>query len=242
LIETLVTNGSTDVGKVTLPFQIVDGVFKAQATPVPVAKGTITGNGRYTLADHRLNAQLDLSFAPGEFAQEGGEPGAKLTFDGPIEAPKLQIDPTDSVNFLSVRLYERERRRVEQGQANIMEKQRLRREAALFKFRAAERDAQAREKAAAEARAKAEADAAAAAKASEEKARQQSEPDAKPKAAVDPDAAAKARAQAFAEAEARARAEAATAADKALKKDADVVPPGSQKVIRKPLPPAGSVP
>ncbi|MCA0256739.1 MAG: AsmA family protein [Proteobacteria bacterium] len=247
LIETLVANGSTQVGKVTLPFQIVDGVFKVQGTPVPVAKGTITGSGRYALADHRLNAQLDLSFAPGEFAQEGGDPGAKLAFDGPVEAPKLQVDPTDSVNFLSVRLYERERRRVEQGQANIMEKQRLRREAALFKFRAAERDAQAREKAEAEARAKAEADAAAAAaaaaaKAAEDKARQQSEPDAKPKAAVDPDAAAKARAQAFAEAEAKARADAAAAADKALKKDADGVPQGSQKVIRKPLPPAGSVP
>ena len=108
----------------------------------------------------------------------------------------MTLDATDLSNFLSLRAFERERRRVETLQANVLEKQRLRREVALYRANAAEREAArlraieeerrrqlaveaaARQKAEAEARALAEKKAAAeaaAAKAAEEAARKAEE-------------------------------------------------------------------
>ena len=65
--------------------------------------------------------------------------------------PIKRIDVTAIGNFLSQRAFEQERRRVETLQASVLEKQRLRREVALYNFQTAERQL-AREKAAAEAR------------------------------------------------------------------------------------------
>ena len=54
----------------------------------------------------------------------------------------MTVDVTELSNFLSLRAFERERRRVETLQANVLEKQRLRREVALYRARAAEREQQ----------------------------------------------------------------------------------------------------
>lgn len=233
LLETLVANGQTEAGTISLPFQIVEGVFKAQGTQIKVAHGTILPSGRYMLDGQSLNAVLDLGFESGTFAQDGAIAGARLSFDGPVSGPRLRLDPSDTVNFISMRLYERERRRVEQAQANVMEKQRLRREAALYRFRDDARQAAEREKAAALEREKAEALARAEAEAA---AKAKAEAAAKTRA----EAEAKARARAFSDAEARARAEAGAAAG--VPGPTEGEPPSGQTITRQPLPPLGSVP
>lgn len=66
------------------------------------------------------------------------------------------MDVTDVTSFLSVRAFERERRRVERLQANVLEKQRLRREVALYKYVAGVREAQRQRDAAVEQQRRAE--------------------------------------------------------------------------------------
>lgn len=157
VLEALVTNGRTDLDAVELPFQIADGQARVQSVVVATPKGRIAASGRLNLSTGLVNATLELGFNAGDLAEEGAAPGARLNFDGPISAPAASIDAADSANFLAVRAYERERRRVERTQASVMEKQRLRREAALYRYREEERVAEKRRVEAA-ARAKAEAE------------------------------------------------------------------------------------
>ena len=76
-------------------------------------------------------------------------------YSGDLEDPSVEFDVAPLTNFLSLRAFERERRRVEMLQASVLEKQRLRREVALYRFLEAERQA-ARERAEAEERARRE--------------------------------------------------------------------------------------
>ncbi len=72
-----------------------------------------------------------------------------MLYQGDITSPQRSFDIVELTNFLSLRAFERERRRVETLQANVLEKQRLRREVALYRFEERQRQV-AREKAQAE--------------------------------------------------------------------------------------------
>ncbi|MCX8996431.1 AsmA family protein [Rhizobiaceae bacterium BDR2-2] len=176
VLETLVKNGRTDLGSGEVPFQITEGEFRVQSVVMNAAHGRIAANGRLKVAGEVLNGTLELAFDPGDFAEAGAVPGARLHFDGPVRAPSMSMDVSDAANFLSLRAYERERRRVERMQANVMEKQRLRREVALYRFREEVRQTEAKARAEAEARARAEAEARARAEAEARKAAEESRP------------------------------------------------------------------
>ena len=75
----------------------------------------------------------------GDEAEEGASAGFVLGFNGPFDAPVRSLDLTEMNNFLALRAVERERARVERLQADILEKQRLRREASLYRYRAEQR-------------------------------------------------------------------------------------------------------
>jgi ribosomal protein S17E len=100
-----------------------------------------------------VDGNVTVAFNPGQEAQAGGEPSVGLVYSGPVATPSVGTDVAAMSGYLSLRAFEKERRRVETLQANILEKQRLRREAALYVTRAAERQA-AREKAEAEEKAR----------------------------------------------------------------------------------------
>jgi membrane protein involved in colicin uptake len=107
------------------------------------------------------------------------------------------MDVTDITSYLSLRAFERERRRVERLQANVLEKQRLRREVALYRFNDAQRVA------AAEIERQRQAE--------EQRLRALAQDAAQRKAEAEAKAAAEAAARAKAEAEARAASEAEAA-------------------------------
>ncbi|MDP3523697.1 MAG: hypothetical protein Q8S27_03905, partial [Hoeflea sp.] len=69
---------------------------------------------------------------------------------GLLADPAVSVDAGQLTNYLSMRAFERERRKVELLQAGVVEKQRLRREVALLKENAAIREAEARARAEAE--------------------------------------------------------------------------------------------
>ncbi len=153
LVARLIHQGTASLGDVTVPVTITSGEARAQLVTVMVGKTKIAGEGRFDVVGNQMSAELALTYDAGEEALAGGDPTVRLRFDGPLDQPSRQIDIGPVANFLSQRAYEQERRRVEALQASVLEKQRLRREVALYNFQAAERQA-ARAKAEAEERAR----------------------------------------------------------------------------------------
>lgn len=163
LVEGLVGTGAMALGNVAIPFNISDGEIRLQNVTAANPQAHLSGEARLHIADETMDARLSVGFAPGEEAMAGADPALRLSYAGALSAPKRSLDVADMTNFLSLRAFERERRRVETLQASVLEKQRLRREVSLYKSLAIERQSAADEKARQEeaARLKAIADAAA---------------------------------------------------------------------------------
>ncbi|WEX86283.1 AsmA family protein [Sinorhizobium garamanticum] len=138
--EKVLFTGQSVVGAIKVPFSVAGGTVRAQNVTAGDGNAAFTGEAAFNLADQRMNGVIDLTFRPGEEALAGAEPRVRLGFGGLLDAPGVSVDVTDLSNFLSLRAFERERRRVETLQSNVLEKQRLRREVALYKARAAERE------------------------------------------------------------------------------------------------------
>lgn len=139
LAERLLGGASSAFANVEVPFNITDGVLRVTALSLANEAVKLDGTAKVDLAARQLEADLRLAFAPGDNALSGAEPGLRLLFSGDVASPERRIDVGDLTNFLSQRAFERERRRVETLQSNVLEKQRLRREAALYRYRAEER-------------------------------------------------------------------------------------------------------
>ncbi len=140
ITERLLRSGATDLGDVALPFALSDGTVRIQAATQRTAAAELDGNLRLDLRSGMLEAEVGIALDAGDGAIEGAEPNFRLLLDGPVLAPERSLDVTELTNFASLRAFEIERRRVEALQASVLEKQRLRREAALARSRAAERE------------------------------------------------------------------------------------------------------
>nr|WP_310416177.1 AsmA family protein [Mycoplana sp. BE70] len=133
--------GETRLDGVTIPFTIASGKLRAETVTGEDGAAEFAGGAELDLPGRMLSGQIAMRLKAGEEAVTGGEPEIVLAFDGPIAAPTMRIDAQPLSNYLSLRKFERERRRVEMLQAAVLEKQRLRREAALYRSRAQERAA-----------------------------------------------------------------------------------------------------
>ena len=155
IAEALLYAGPTRIGAVTLPFTMSSGQLRFQSIAAQAGPAALSGEARFNLPDQTLDGKLVVTYALGENAIAGGEASVGLQFSGPWDAPTRELEVGGLTNYLSLRAFERERRRVETLQASVLEKQRLRREVSLYQSLEVERKAQ-REKAEAEARARAE--------------------------------------------------------------------------------------
>jgi uncharacterized protein involved in outer membrane biogenesis len=151
IVAGLLHQGGAAVGNVTIPVTITSGEARAQNIAAAVGTAKLSGEGRFDLLDDSLSANLAVTYDAGEEALAGGDPTIRLDYSGDLGAPTERIDIAAMTNFLSQRAFEQQRRRVETLQASVLEKQRLRREVALYNFQAIERQA-ARDRAAAEER------------------------------------------------------------------------------------------
>ncbi|MNX74981.1 hypothetical protein D3C86_1064390 [compost metagenome] len=173
LVDQSLWQGEIGLGDVALPFSLNGGALHFQNLRAGIDPVTLTADATVDLAASTVNGDLDLLFNPGTETVAGAEPSVRLNYNGPLAAPALTTDVSALSNYLSLRAFEKERRRVEAMQASVLEKQRLRREVALYRSQAAERQA---EKERAEAEAKAMADEEARLKAAaEERLRQEKE-------------------------------------------------------------------
>ncbi|WP_377296197.1 AsmA family protein [Rhizobium sp. SGZ-381] len=153
LVRRRIHAGRAEIGAVEVPFTITGGEWRAQNITARAGSASLAGELRMDLADGGLAGELGLTFDPGDEALAGAEPALTLRYDGDVRAPQETIEVEAMTNFLSMRAFERERRRVETLQASVLEKQRLRREVVLYTAREEDRRL-AREKAAAEERAR----------------------------------------------------------------------------------------
>ena len=155
LVDQSLWQGEIPLGNVALPFTLNGGALHFQNLRAGIDPVTLTGEATVDIAASTVNGDLDLIFNPGTEAVAGAEPSLRLNYNGPLAAPALTTDVSALGNYLSLRAFEKERRRVEAMQASVLEKQRLRRETALYRSQAAERQAE-KERVEAEAKAKAE--------------------------------------------------------------------------------------
>ncbi|MGV1785537.1 MULTISPECIES: AsmA family protein [Agrobacterium] len=173
LVDQSLWQGEIPLGNVALPFTLNGGALHFQNLRAGIDPVTLTGDATVDIAASTVNGDLDLIFNPGTEVVAGAEPSLRLNYNGPLAAPALTTDVSALGNYLSLRAFEKERRRVEAMQASVLEKQRLRRETALYRSQAAERQAE-KERVEAEAKAKAEEEARLKA-AAEERLRQEKE-------------------------------------------------------------------
>lgn len=194
--EEAIFSGQSVVESIEVPFSMAGGIIRMQNVTAADSHAELSGDASIDLSAERINAAIELGFRPGDEALAGAEPRVRIDYAGLLASPGVSFDVTDLANFLSLRAYERERRRVEMLQANVLEKQRLRREVQLYKAQAEKREIEQRraiieerrrEAAAAEAaRMKAEAEARAAEErraAEEERLRTRQLPSSPPRAA-----------------------------------------------------------
>ncbi|WP_421613915.1 AsmA-like C-terminal region-containing protein, partial [Agrobacterium tumefaciens] len=154
LVDQSLWQGEIPLGNVALPFTLNGGALHFQNLRAGIDPVTLTGDATVDIAASTVNGDLDLIFNPGTEVVAGAEPSLRLNYNGPLAAPALTTDVSALGNYLSLRAFEKERRRVEAMQASVLEKQRLRRETALYRSQAAERQAE-KERVEAEAKAKA---------------------------------------------------------------------------------------
>lgn len=178
MVAPIVVRGQTRVEGVTLPFSISNGrvlVQNVRARTPDVALGLDASVG---IAEGVIRADLRATYNPGADEVPGATPALTMRFGGTLSSPVSSVDATELANYLSLRAFERERRKADLLQARLAERQRLRREALYYKSQddarekariEAEKRAEA-ERLAEEAAAKAAADKAAAEKAAADKA------------------------------------------------------------------------
>lgn len=139
--QAIVAGGKSTFQKVQIPFSVSGSVFRVSNVAAENDEAKLNLDAEADLAASELDASMRIAFKAGEDALAGADPAVTLKFSGSLKKPEMQMDVSELAGFLSLRAFEQERRRVELLQADIMEKQRLRREATYFKALADAREA-----------------------------------------------------------------------------------------------------
>ncbi len=162
----IAAGGSFAAQNADIAFTIANGVVRAPPVKLAGKAADISADLTADLASGNVHVQGAIAYRPGEDALVGSEPTLNFAIDGPVGDMRRSFDTTPLAQYLTQRALEHEQQRVEAMQAELLEKQRLRREARYYadlqaqRERAAEeerrRQEEARLKAEEEARAKAD--------------------------------------------------------------------------------------
>ncbi|MCP4999476.1 MAG: AsmA family protein [Hyphomicrobiales bacterium] len=136
LTDRIISSGNFFADEVSVPFTMAAGTLRMPNIVMTDSGATVRGEARFDMVDEAVNARFDVEFDPEENALTGAAPALSIAFLGPVNAPDRMLEVAELANFLSLRAFERERRRVEILQAVVLENQRMRREALLAKQQA----------------------------------------------------------------------------------------------------------
>ena len=143
LADKAISGGAFDAGDLSVPFTVSAGHVRVADIAMSDADARVSGGGNIDLADATVDADFAMLFQKGADGFGGGTPALALHYAGPLADPHRSLDASDLSNYLSLRAYEIQRRKVELIQAGVMEKQRQRREIELLRHEA---DIRARDK------------------------------------------------------------------------------------------------
>lgn len=216
LIEKNVRGGEFALPDTDFAWTVAGGALRMAGLSADAAGAKLTANISADASDSSLTIDGAIAYAAGLEAVTGAEPTVPFSFKRGGTESSLKFDAQPMTQFLTQRALEIEQARVEDMQAALVEKQRLRRDVAQIKLAYAERDRKAELRDEAVRRdAKTKAELMAAAWAQEQ-------------ARLEAEAKAQAEAQAKAEADAKAAADAKAKADaeaqNALQSPPTVVP------------------
>lgn len=134
-------DGETHFGNLTVPLTVSSGKLRIQNFTADGGPLTVSLDAAAGITDSSLNANVRVSFKPGDDAVAGADPALGMKVTGTFNVPAIAMDVTELSNYLSLRAFERERRKAELLQSKLAEKQRLRRETFYFKSLADKREA-----------------------------------------------------------------------------------------------------
>ena len=147
--------GSTKVSRLAGTFGIAGGALRANNIEAEADILQSRGNLILDFPAQTISGDWSIKVEPNEEdAVTGAQPEVGLVFSGEMEAPMRKVDVSPFTGYLSIRAFEREVDRVERLQADILEKERMRRLLRLYREQARHREEArlAAEKAAEEAR------------------------------------------------------------------------------------------
>jgi uncharacterized protein involved in outer membrane biogenesis len=136
----LVGTGEFAAGNADIAFTIAGGVLRAPPISFDRNGSKLTAEVRADLNDGAVAADGTLTYAAGDEALVGSEPAVNYAVSGPFGATTLTFDTAPLAQFLTQRALEIEQARVEAMQADLLEKQRLRREVRYYAALQSERD------------------------------------------------------------------------------------------------------
>ena len=141
-VEALIHQGDLALGEARIPFSISGGELRVQEIRLSSGGLGLAVEGSAGIFERDMRAAIAVTYDAGDEAVAGGDPTVRLLYSGDRAEPRERVDVAAFANFLSMRAYEQERRRVEMLQSSVLEKQRLRREVSLYNFNATERAAE----------------------------------------------------------------------------------------------------
>nr|WP_274706955.1 AsmA family protein [Allorhizobium sonneratiae] len=119
------------IGAMTLPFTLAQGRLTVQDQQKTLENATLSGHASADLLAGTVDAGMTLVWDAGDDAVAGATPSIDVSLKGPFTTARPELKTVDMANYLSLLAADRARRKVEMMQSNVLEKQRLRREATL---------------------------------------------------------------------------------------------------------------
>lgn len=135
-----IRSGSFAAGETEFAITIAGGVLRAPPVMLERAEAALSVEARADLGSGTVGASGELIYDAGAEAVVGAEPGVRFEAQGQPGAIEVRLDTGPLAQFLTQRALEREQARVEAMQAQLLERQRLRREVRYYASLQLERD------------------------------------------------------------------------------------------------------
>ncbi len=132
--------GSLTIPELSQPFTVTQGKVALRNLSFDSQYGPVAAQAEWDIRSGAMQTTVTVSPDPGGEALAGAVPAVAFTWSGEPGLFETTADTSQLEGYLSLRAFEREQRRVELLQEQVLEKQRLRREVILTNARIARRD------------------------------------------------------------------------------------------------------
>ncbi|HEV7252293.1 MAG TPA: AsmA family protein [Mesorhizobium sp.] len=124
--------GRFTAARVDVPFTVAGGVLRTPPLVIASPAATLSAEIRADASTGNVTVDGAIAYAAGDEALVGSEPRVAFRREGPLDGGRFVFNTEPLAQFLTQRALEREQARVEAMQADLLEKQRLRRETRYY--------------------------------------------------------------------------------------------------------------